>query len=80
MELNDWLRSIGGREFRRCESLTKYAWIVNFVALTAEELLCKFLSTHSGSVEIYGTYEISILGHALINYVTYIIVLAVVKC
>ena len=45
-----------------------------------EKLLCKFLSTHSVSVGIYSIYKISILGHTLINYVTYIIVLGVVEC
>ena len=38
------------------------------------------LSTRSRSVRIYGTYEISILEHALINYIASIIVEGVVEC
>ena len=34
----------------------------------------------AGSVGIYGTYAISILGHLLINNVTFVIVLDVVEC
>ena len=32
-----------------------------------------------GSVGIYGTYEILMLGHALINYVTFVIVIGMVE-
>ena len=53
----------------------------NFVSVKyRRRIIMEFLSTRSGSVGIYSTYEILILGRALINYVTSIIVLGEVEC
>ena len=38
------------------------------------------ISTRSGSVQIYDTYEILIPGRALIKYVISVIILGVVEC
>ena len=65
MELNDWLRSIGGREFQRRGSLTKYElqilllqeylwlsllWDEDLVLLLLKETKCNILKLSDGSL------------------------------